>query len=58
MKIKCHMKSMTYTVLESQLLQLLQLYVLLTFTSIKIQKKLQLNWDIIKEYLIFINAIS
>ena len=36
------MKSMTYTVLESQLLQLLQLYVL-TFTSIKIQKKLQLN---------------
>ena len=40
MKIKCHVKIMTYTVLESQLLQLLQLYVLLTFTSIKIQKKI------------------
>ena len=37
------MKSMTYTVLESQLLQLLQLYVLLTFTSIKIQKKITIE---------------
>ena len=37
------MKSMTYTVLESQLLQQLQLYVLLTFTSIKIQKKITIE---------------
>ena len=37
------MKSMIYTVLESQLLQLLQLYVLLTFTSIKIQKKITIE---------------